>query len=192
MSPRNNRRRSGGEPLRPATAGERVSTSDIAGAGRQAERSRPESSGLPKRVLVVEDKEEIAETLRRLLTAFGHEVEVARDGIEALAKLKLGVDLVSLDAEMPGMDGFEVARRIRKDLEFGDVPIIMVTGLGKMEDRLRAVEAGINDFIGQPVEMTELRREARVYRCNDRLNPPRLFLGCRAPSSSAPLHAAAA
>ena len=149
-------------------AGENVTTSDIASFGRQAERSRRELAARPKRVLVVDDQEETAETLRRLLIGFGHEVEVARDGIEALAKLKLGVDVVSLDAEMPGMDGFEVARRIRKDPEFGDVPIMMVTGLGSREDRLRAVEAGVNDFIAKPVEMTELSvRSASLLRMKE-------------------------
>ena len=58
---------------------------------------------------------------------------------------------------MPGMDGFEVARRIRGDGEVGDVPIIMATALTDKAVRLRAVEAGANDFIAKPVDRTELR-----------------------------------
>jgi putative two-component system response regulator len=110
-----------------------------------------------KRVLVVDDQEDMRHMQVRVLKNLGYEVELARDGLEALAKLELDVDLVLLDAEMPGMDGFAVARRIRQDPRFTDLPIIMVTGLGGQEDRLRAVEAGVNDFISKPFEINELR-----------------------------------
>lgn len=80
--------------------------------------------------------------LERVLTNFGYQTELARDGLEALAKLSLDIDLVLLDAEMPGMDGFELARRIRQNPRYADLPLIMVTGLGEKEDRLRAVEWG--------------------------------------------------
>jgi putative two-component system response regulator len=109
------------------------------------------------RVLVADDQEDGRRALSRGLRALGYDVEVASDGIEALARLPLGVDLVLLDAEMPGLDGFEVARRIRVDPEHEDLPIIMVTGLDSREDRLRAVEAGVNDFIAKPFDLTELR-----------------------------------
>jgi len=109
------------------------------------------------RVLVADDQEDVRQALTRALKALGYEVEVAADGIEALAKLPLDVDLVLLDAEMPGLDGFEVARRIRADPEYLDLPVIMVTGLDSREDRLRAVEAGVNDFIAKPFDLTELR-----------------------------------
>jgi len=112
---------------------------------------------LAVRVLAADDQEDTRRALQRALAALGYEVEVACDGIEALAKLRLGVDLVLLDARMPGLDGFEVARRIRADPEHGDLPVIMVTGLDSREDRLRAVEAGVNDFIAKPFELTELR-----------------------------------
>jgi putative two-component system response regulator len=126
-------------------------------AALPAEAIRPRA-GLPAaRVLVADDQEETRRVLQRALASLGYEVEVARDGIEALAKLPLGADLVLLDARMPGLDGFEVARRIRADPERCDLPIIMVTGLDSREDRLRAVEAGVSDFIAKPFELTELR-----------------------------------
>jgi putative two-component system response regulator len=131
----------------------------------QAARSALEAPGQARRVLVVDDQEEILESLRRLLIRSGHEVEVAHDGVEALARLKLGIDLVLVDAEMPGMDGFELCRRIRADAEFHDLPVMMVTGRDSKTDRLRAVEAGVNDFIGKPVDPTELRlRSASLLR----------------------------
>ncbi|MBM2813195.1 MAG: Cyclic di-GMP phosphodiesterase response regulator RpfG, partial [Chloroflexi bacterium] len=76
---------------------------------------------------------------------------------EALAKLQLDVDLVVLDAAMPGMDGFQLTRNIRQDRQHGDVPIIMLTGSGSQKDRLRAVEAGVNDFVTKPFEINEIR-----------------------------------
>jgi len=118
---------------------------------------RPVARTPPVRILAADDQEETRRILQRALTSLGYEVEVACDGIEALAKLPLGADLVLLDARMPGLDGFEVARRIRADPQHGDLPIIMVTGLDSREDRLRAVEAGVNDFISKPFELAELR-----------------------------------
>ena len=109
-----------------------------------------------KRILVVDDEERNRELLEALLASFGHEVEMAGDGIEALAKLSLDIDLVLLDVMMPGMDGFEVAQRIRAEMHAQDLPIIMVTALTSNEDRLRAVEAGANDFIAKPIDQTEL------------------------------------
>lgn len=108
-------------------------------------------------ILVVDDDEMARELHADFVRGFGYGVEVASDGIEAIAKLGLGVDLVLTDAHMPNMDGFEVARRIRKTRSSDVLPIVMVTGLEAREDRLRAYEVGINDFINKPVDHTELR-----------------------------------
>jgi len=113
--------------------------------------------GHPHRILIVDDEDYIRHLLATLVQSLGHEPEIALDGWEALAKVKLDIDLVLLDLNMPGMDGFEVARRIREDPDVGDVPLMMVTGFSSQEDRLRAVEAGANDFIAKPVDPTELR-----------------------------------
>jgi len=109
-----------------------------------------------KRILIVDDDDEIREIIGEMLQSFGYEYEMARDGIEALAKVKLDVDLVLTDIVMSKMDGFEVVRRIRKQSEFRDLPIIMVTSLTSREDRLRAVKSGANDFIVKPIDPTEL------------------------------------
>src|SRR5688572_7812746 len=113
-----------------------------------------------KRVLVIDDDDGIRKITQILVEGLGHDVEAARDGIEGLAKLQLGVDLVLLDVVMPGLDGFDVCRRIRQDPAGHDVPVIMVTSLDTREHRLYAVEAGANDFIAKPVEETELRVRA--------------------------------
>ena len=120
--------------------------------------SPPPLSG--KRVLVIDDDDGIRRITQMLVEGLGHEVEPARDGIEGLAKLQLGVDLVLLDVVMPGLDGFDVCRRIRQDPAGRDVPVIIVTTFETKEHRLFAVEAGANDFIAKPVDETELRVRA--------------------------------
>ena len=113
------------------------------------------------RVLIVDDDERIRRTHARLFESFGYDIETAADGIEALSKLPLDIDLVILDAEMPHVDGFEVARRIRSSPATGHVPIMMVTGLTRPEDHARALEVGINDFITKPVDASALELRAR-------------------------------
>lgn len=109
------------------------------------------------RILVADDDEMIRTLHSEFVRGFGYEVELAADGIEAIAKIGLGVDLVLTDAHMPNLDGFEVARRIRETRSAEELPIVMVTSLEAREDRLRAYEVGINDFINKPVDHTELR-----------------------------------
>jgi putative two-component system response regulator len=109
-----------------------------------------------RRILIVDDEELNRDLLEAMMTSFGHESETASDGVEALERVSPGFDLVLLDVMMPGMDGFEVARRIRGNPEINDIPIIMVTGLSSPEDRLRAVKVGVNDFISKPVDRVEL------------------------------------
>jgi putative two-component system response regulator len=111
----------------------------------------------PKRILVVDDEEQNLDLLVAMLESLGYESEVAEDGFDTLGKLSLDIDLVLLDIMMSGMDGFEVARQIRSNPNYGDLPIIMVTALTSKEDRLRSVEAGANDFISKPVEKVELQ-----------------------------------
>jgi putative two-component system response regulator len=121
-----------------------------------------------KRILVIDDDRTTRTITLMLVQALGHDVESASDGIEGLAKLRLGVDMVLLDVVMPGLDGFEVCRRIRLDPCGTDVPVIMVTSMGSREDRLRAVEVGANDFIAKPVDETELRiRSASLLKMKD-------------------------
>lgn len=108
-------------------------------------------------ILVADDDEMIRTLHSEFVRGFGYDVELAADGIEAIAKIGLGVDLVLTDAHMPNLDGFEVAKRIRETRSADELPIVMVTSLEAREDRLRAYEVGINDFINKPVDHTELR-----------------------------------
>jgi putative two-component system response regulator len=109
------------------------------------------------RILVVDDEELNRELLEAMLTSIGYEVDLAEDGFQAINMVGLGFDLVLLDIMMPGMDGFEVAQKIRESRVFGDTPICMVTSLTGKEERLRAVDVGANDFIAKPVDRLELK-----------------------------------
>ena len=113
------------------------------------------------RILVADDDEMVRELHSSFVRGFGYDVELAADGIEAIAKVGLGVDLVLTDGHMPGMDGFDVARRIRQTKRSDELPIVMVTSLEARQDRLRAYEVGINDFINKPVDHTELKLRLR-------------------------------
>jgi CheY-like chemotaxis protein len=110
------------------------------------------------RILVVDDDQATRRVLRRALAAAGYQVEVARDGLEALAMLPLGVSLLVVDGVMPGLDGCEVARRIRADPARRGLPILMITGMDTPANRARAAEAGVSGFLAKPYEIVELRR----------------------------------
>ena len=107
-------------------------------------------------ILVVDDESRNRTLIGNFLEVAGYSSESACDGFEALKKLGSGFDLILLDVMMPGMDGFEFTRRLRKHPDYFDIPIIMVTILDDRDSRLRAVEAGANDFITKPIDRLEL------------------------------------
>ena len=113
----------------------------------------------PSRVLVVEDNPEVAESLRDLVEAFGHEVRVARSGDAALAEARLHPpDVVLCDIGLPGMTGYEVARAFRGDPVLRHARLVAVTGYAQAEDRREAAEAGFDRHVGKPPDPTELER----------------------------------
>ncbi len=111
------------------------------------------SSGL--RLLVVDDNRDAATTLAMLLRLKGHQVQVAHNGPTALKMAQeLRPDLIFLDIGMPGMDGYEVARRLRQHPELNHVVLAALTGWGQQEDRRRTAEAGFNHHLVKPPEAT--------------------------------------
>lgn len=129
----------------------------------------------PARVVVVDDTDISAETLRRLLVEDGHRVVVAHDGLSGLDAVRsAGADLVLLDAVMPGLDGFEVCRRLKSDAATRLTPVVMVTTLEGRRDRIRGLEAGADDFLSKPVDRDELRARMeallRLKRFTDELD----------------------
>jgi PAS domain S-box-containing protein len=113
----------------------------------------------PQRVLVVEDNEDGGNSLAKLLAALGHEVRLARDGPAGLAEAEtFAPEVVLLDIGLPGLDGYEVARRLRALPAGRDALLVAMTGWGQEEDRRRAQEAGFNAHLVKPVELKELAR----------------------------------
>lgn len=114
---------------------------------------------LPSRglVLVVDDEDQNRTLLRDPLEAKGYEVVEAANGYVALEKIaERAPDIILLDVMMPGMDGFEVCRRLKKDQATAPIPILMVTALSERYERLMGIESGANDFLNKPVDMQDL------------------------------------
>lgn len=117
------------------------------------------------RILVVDDDPEIVSFIKRGLTYEGYTVDTAADGTEALTKARnREPDLVVLDIMMPGMDGIEVAKRLRQG---GDVPILMLTAKGTVADKVTGLESGADDYLVKPFAFDELlaRVRALLRRC---------------------------
>jgi CheY-like chemotaxis protein len=121
------------------------------------------SADLPRaRILIVDDNHDAAATLGMLLSLAGQDVQTAADGAAALAAAAgWKPDLVFLDIGMPGMNGYEVARRLRQD-SVGRTPLLVaVTGWGQDDDRRRAHEAGFDHHLVKPIDFGELDRLLR-------------------------------
>jgi PAS domain S-box-containing protein len=114
--------------------------------------------GRPVRVLLVEDNLDAAEALSELLRMWGHEVEVAHDGVSALrAARTVEPDVVLLDIGLPGMDGYEVARELRAIPGLAAARLIALTGYGQESDRRRSSLAGVDHHLVKPVDLERLR-----------------------------------
>jgi len=112
------------------------------------------------RVLVVEDDARLGATLKRVLAAEGHDVEVAPDGNDALRRARdRSFDLVVLDVMLPGLDGIGVCRRLRAT---GPVPILMLTALGGTDERVRGLDSGADDYLVKPFAYEELLARVRA------------------------------
>ncbi|MCE9566344.1 MAG: PAS domain S-box protein [Planctomycetes bacterium] len=115
--------------------------------------TRPASSTTGHSLLVVDDNRDAADSLAELLRLHGHEVRVAHDGPAALALAhSYRPDLIFLDIGMPGMDGYEVARRLRKTPGLGHTVLAALTGWGQQEDRRRTADAGFDHHLVKPLE----------------------------------------
>ncbi len=124
-------------------------------------------------ILVVDDLPQNVRLLRAVLEPRGYDVAVATSGEDALERLAgADIDLVLLDVVMPGIDGYEVCRRLRADETTAFLPVVMITASGEQEKR-RAIEAGADDFVTKPFDQAELlarvRSLLRVKRYHDEI-----------------------
>jgi chemosensory pili system protein ChpA (sensor histidine kinase/response regulator) len=107
--------------------------------------------------LVVDDSITVRRVTQRLLERNGLRVLTARDGVEAMEMMKDNVpDVILLDIEMPRMDGYEVAAQVRNDPRLRDIPIIMITSRVGEKHRARAIELGVDDYLGKPYQEAQL------------------------------------
>jgi DNA-binding response OmpR family regulator len=112
------------------------------------------------RILVVEDERDIADFIGRGLSLKGHEVDIARDGEEALARAReRPPEVVVLDLMLPGIDGIEVCRRLRA---VSDVPIIILTARDSVADKVQGLDAGADDYVTKPFAFDELLARVRA------------------------------
>lgn len=116
-------------------------------------------------ILVIDDEAAILELMKELLEHHGFRYEEAQSGIDGIDKAKaIQPDLILLDISMPGIDGFETCRRLKANQDTQRIPVVMSTALTDRESRIKALKAGASDFLGKPVDQTEL-----VVRVNNLL-----------------------
>lgn len=134
-----------------------------------------------QRILVVDDEADTRDLVRRRLESAGYEVETAINGADALERLKRSLPrLAIVDLKMPGMDGFEVCRQMRS---FGDIPVILLTGVQDQDTKVTGLEDWAEDYITKPFEGRELvarvRRVLARFGQIDQLNRPEIAVDDR-------------
>jgi DNA-binding response OmpR family regulator len=112
-------------------------------------------------ILVVEDERRLAQVIRKMLEEEGHTVDVAHDGEDGLAMAVDGShDVIVLDILLPGIDGIEVCQRLRAGRV--DTPILLLTALNAVDDRVRGLDAGADDYLPKPFAFQELLARLRA------------------------------
>jgi CheY-like chemotaxis protein len=130
----------------------------------QADATRPSSSQIDvshvaRRVVIIDDNKDAAHTMSMLVEQLGGSARIAHDGVSGLAAVQeFQPDTVFLDIGMPGMDGYEACRRIRRQPSERDVVIVAVTGWGQSQDKQRALDAGFDAHLTKPVDPAALAR----------------------------------
>jgi len=127
------------------------------------------------KILVVDDEERNLRLMEAMLIPLGYEVVLAQDGIEALNRVrKIPPDVILLDVMMPKINGLEVARQLKEDEGTKIIPVVMVTALKEVEDRVKALEVGADDFLSKPVDKSELiatvNSQLKVKAYNDHMH----------------------
>ena len=114
---------------------------------------------MPKRILIADDQPSARELLRSVLENAGYEVIEAGNGDEAVDRaLESMPDLILLDIQMPGRDGFQACAALKTDLRFADVPVVAMTAGLMRGEKERALASGFADFLGKPISIRTLRQ----------------------------------
>jgi DNA-binding response OmpR family regulator len=148
-------------------------------------------------ILVVDDDEDVAETIERTLRRAGHVVAVAHRGADALQMARQRhPDLVVLDIMMPGMNGIDVCRHLRANPDLAPAPILFLTARGEIADKIEGFEAGADDYLTKPFDLRELELRVKALlrrtrrdgeeRPQERLEVGPLVLNCNTFEISTP------
>jgi adenylate cyclase len=113
-------------------------------------------------ILIVDDEIEVLSTLKRLLELKEYEVITASNGVEALEKMNVQIDIILMDVIMPVMNGFELCRIIKGREQFRNISVIMITALVDKLDRIKGIEAGADDFISKPIDSGEVLARVKM------------------------------
>lgn len=120
--------------------------------------------GEAKKILIVDDEQDIVETLKFMLEAEGYECFCAYDGENGLTLAKEIIpDLMILDVMMPKINGYKISRLLKYDTKYKDIPIIMVTARSQEEDKLIGQETGVNEYITKPFELDDIIKKVKEY-----------------------------
>ncbi|HEX4858214.1 MAG TPA: Hpt domain-containing protein [Usitatibacteraceae bacterium] len=145
-----------------------VERQSLAEAFAESRPDEPAPATVPRRhaplVMVVDDSLTVRKITSRMLTREGFEVATAKDGIDGLQQLQdIEPDVILLDIEMPRMDGFEFARNVRADARTKGIPIVMITSRTADKHRNRALEIGVNEYMGKPYQEEQLLALIRQF-----------------------------
>lgn len=117
-----------------------------------------------KKILIVDDEQDIVETLKFILEAQGYTCFCAYNGEDGLNKAKeIMPDLIILDVMMPKINGYKISRLLKYDNKYKDIPIIMVTARSQEQDKLIGEETGVNEYISKPFELEEILAIVKKY-----------------------------
>ncbi len=129
---------------------------------KEVERRIRSFSDVRQKVLIVDDEMATLLPLKRSLEAEGYNVIEAYDGYEAIEKSKTDVpELIILDLMLPGIDGFEVCARLKKDALTQKIPVIMLTAKDEIRDKVEGLEMGADDYVTKPFNLNELKARVR-------------------------------
>lgn len=116
-----------------------------------------------EKILIVDEEIDASTALKVALEAEGYNVIEALDGYEGIRKAKSETpDVILLDIMMPGMDGFEVCRRLKADPASSHIPVIMLTAKGEIDDKVEGLELGADDYVTKPFNLKELKARIRM------------------------------
>lgn len=126
---------------------------------------------IPARILIIDDDPAISDLVSINLEMAGYDVQQAVDGIKGQAlAVQLQPDLIMLDLMLPKVDGFTVCQRLRRDERTADIPVLMLTALGQIQDKIQGFDSGADDYLTKPFDVEEMLARVRaLLRRTDRI-----------------------